>query len=162
MLEQRLCSCRKFIMKHYQFKDINGRKGHIILVMPNTLPALLSPLPGREKELATIHELLNRADLRLVTITGPGGIGKTSTALQLGHNSSNTFKDGVFLFHWPPSATRIPSFQPLHRNLVSPSPPNRLLLDSLKAFLLNKNTFISNNIMRGYDAIAFTPIDLIM
>ena len=49
---------------------------------PEPLPVPLTPLVGREVELAEVVGLLGRQDTRLVTITGPGGIGKTRLALE--------------------------------------------------------------------------------
>ena len=46
---------------------------------PGSAP--LSPLVGRERELAVVTGLVNRPDVRLVTLSGPGGIGKTRLAL---------------------------------------------------------------------------------
>ncbi len=51
-------------------------------VMVNVLPLLLTPLLGREREIATLLQLLRRQAVRLITITGPGGVGKTRLALQ--------------------------------------------------------------------------------
>lgn len=47
------------------------------------LPIAPNPLLGRERELAELQQLLDQPDVRLVTITGPGGVGKTRLALAL-------------------------------------------------------------------------------
>ena len=46
------------------------------------LPAQPTALIGREREIADVSALLRRADVRLVTLTGPGGTGKTRLGLQ--------------------------------------------------------------------------------
>jgi predicted ATPase/class 3 adenylate cyclase len=58
------------------------------------LPALPSPLVGRERELRDILELLHST--RLLTLTGAGGSGKTRLALQAAAELVDEFKDGVF------------------------------------------------------------------
>jgi predicted ATPase/class 3 adenylate cyclase len=60
------------------------------------LPAQPTPLIGRERELAELEGLLGRSDVRLVTLTGPGGTGKTRLALQLGAELIEAFEAGVF------------------------------------------------------------------
>ena len=64
------------------------------------LPLASSPLIGRERELADVLALLTNGS-REVTVTGPGGTGKTRFALQVAAELVGTFRDGVF---WVPLA----------------------------------------------------------
>ena len=50
---------------------------------PGNMPVQRTAFIGREREVANLRQLLNREDVRLVTLTGPGGIGKTRLALQV-------------------------------------------------------------------------------
>lgn len=60
------------------------------------LPIPATPFLGRERELHTVTDLITRGGARLVTLTGPGGTGKTRLALQAAAELSNGFADGVF------------------------------------------------------------------
>jgi predicted ATPase len=62
----------------------------------STLPYQHMPLIGREKELETVQRVILRDEVNLLTITGPGGIGKTRLALQAATELIDTFEDGVF------------------------------------------------------------------
>jgi predicted ATPase len=59
------------------------------------LPVSRGPLIDRERERATIEELLLREDVGLVTVTGPGGVGKTRVAEQVAAEVAARFSDGV-------------------------------------------------------------------
>src|SRR5436853_7683442 len=59
------------------------------------LPAQLTPLLGREQEVATVCALLRRPGVRLVTLTGTGGVGKTRLGLAIATELLDDFADGV-------------------------------------------------------------------
>ncbi|HYN88371.1 MAG TPA: helix-turn-helix domain-containing protein, partial [Ardenticatenaceae bacterium] len=59
------------------------------------LPMPLAPLIGRAPELTLLGSMLLRGTVRLLTLTGPGGIGKTGLAIQLAHALASHFRNGV-------------------------------------------------------------------
>jgi predicted ATPase/class 3 adenylate cyclase len=63
-------------------------------VRPNNLPTQLTSFVGRERELGEAGRLLENN--RLVTLTGPGGTGKTRLSLQVAANAAERYPDGVF------------------------------------------------------------------
>ncbi len=74
----------------------------------HNLPTPLTPLVGRHDDLAALTALLRRADVRLVTVTGLGGIGKTRLALDAAAQLRGDFPDGVFFVSL--AAVRDPNF----------------------------------------------------
>ncbi len=70
---------------------------HVSPPMHNTnLPASLTPLIGRDTEVNDLCARLLNADVRLLTLTGPGGIGKTRLATEVASRLVDNFRDGVF------------------------------------------------------------------
>jgi predicted ATPase/class 3 adenylate cyclase len=65
-------------------------------VYRNNLPLQPTPLIGREKEVAQVCDLLHSDETRLLTLTGPGGTGKTRLALQATADLLDDFPDGTF------------------------------------------------------------------
>jgi len=109
---------------------------------PNNLPIQLTSLIGREKEVATIGRLLAREDVRLLTLTGPGGTGKTRLGLQVAAEVSDRFHEGVYFVNLAPitdPALVIPTIaQTLDLKEMGEQPP----LDQLKTFLRERQLLL--------------------
>ena len=63
--------------------------------MPVMLPAEVTLFIGRAQERSALESLLEREDVRLVTLTGPGGVGKTRLALRVAADLQHHYPDGV-------------------------------------------------------------------
>ncbi len=66
-------------------------------------PLPLTPLIGREREVAAVISALQQPGIRLFTLTGPGGIGKTHLALQVATELKDKFADGVIFVSLAPA-----------------------------------------------------------
>jgi predicted ATPase/DNA-binding CsgD family transcriptional regulator len=69
---------------------------------PHNLPAQPTPLIGREADLAAAADRLSAAEVRLLTLTGPGGVGKTRLAFAVAARLLDTFEHGAFVVSLAP------------------------------------------------------------
>jgi predicted ATPase len=79
----------------------NGEFPALKSLYHTNLPIPATPFLGREAELAVLAGMLGEPEVRLVSLVGPGGTGKTRLALQAAAEASDSYPDGVF---WAPLA----------------------------------------------------------
>jgi predicted ATPase/class 3 adenylate cyclase len=109
---------------------------------PNNLPLQPTPLLGRERETAAVQGLLRRLDLRLVTLTGPGGTGKTRLGLQVAANLLDDFPDGVFFVDLAPIRDPDLVLSTIAQVLGVQESGGQPLLEALKAYLREKQILL--------------------
>ena len=107
-----------------------------------TLPVPATPFLGREAELATVVELLTSPDTRVLTLTGPGGTGKTRLALQAAAEASDQFPDGVTWVALAPLRDPALVLPTVAQALDVKERADEPLVDTLARTLLGKKTLL--------------------
>jgi predicted ATPase/class 3 adenylate cyclase/DNA-binding CsgD family transcriptional regulator len=105
---------------------------------PHNLPVQPTPLIGREREVAAVQQLLLREDVRLLTLTGPGGIGKTRLGLQVAAELSDHFTDGIYFVNLAPISDVELVVPTIAQTLGVKESTTRSMLEQLQAFLQEK------------------------
>jgi len=115
--------------------DLDAAEKHRI-----KLPPQLTSFVGRRREIGEIRQLLMTS--RLVTLTGPGGCGKTRLALQVARESAGQFDDGVFFVSL--ATTMDPSLVPnaVAQEMGIVEQPNTQLEDTLRSYLVEKQILL--------------------
>jgi predicted ATPase/class 3 adenylate cyclase/DNA-binding CsgD family transcriptional regulator len=108
----------------------------------HNLPVQLTPFIGREREVAAIGHLLEREEVRLLTLTGPGGTGKTRLGLQVAAELSEMFSDGVFFVNLAPLSDPEMVVPTIAQAFGVKEAAGQALLDSVSACLREKEVLL--------------------
>jgi predicted ATPase/class 3 adenylate cyclase len=123
---------------------------------PTNLPVQPTQFIGREREVHAVAQMLQRPEVRLLTLTGPGGTGKTRLSLQAGAELFDSFADGVFFV--PLSEISAPERVPaaVVEALGVKEAPGQQLEDATLAHLRDREILlILDNFEQVVDAAAF-------
>jgi predicted ATPase/DNA-binding CsgD family transcriptional regulator len=128
---------------------------------PQNLPIQLTPLLGREQDTASVIALLRRPEVRLLTLTGTGGVGKTRLAFQVADELLESFPDGVYFVSL--AAIREPDLvlPAIAQTLGLKETPDRLPLEHLKTFLHEKQLLLLLDNFEQVIAVAPLLVELL-
>jgi predicted ATPase len=125
---------------------------------PNNLPTQTSDFVGREEQLGAVQELLETAGVRLLTLTGPGGIGKTRLALQGAADQIHRFDDGVYFVDLSAIRDADAAFEAIVRAIGLTRTSDEQLLDVLNQQLRSRHMLLLldnfEQVMDAADGIA--------
>ena len=99
------------------------------------MPAQPSALIGREWEVTNLCALLGRDDVGLVTLTGPGGVGKTRLALHVAAELLDQFSDGVYCVALAPISDPDLVVPAIAQTLGVREAGERTIVDQLKQYI---------------------------
>lgn len=115
---------------HSDFPPIKSLDGK-----PHNLPLEPTPFIGREAEVATIVQAFSDPDCRLLSILGPGGVGKTRLSIQTGAELLDDYAGGVWFVDLSDCKDAEASVRTINRVLAVKEGPGRGPLESLEDFL---------------------------
>jgi predicted ATPase/class 3 adenylate cyclase len=129
---------------------------HSLDARPNNLPTQLTSFVGRETELEEALQLLSGT--RLLTLTGPGGIGKTRLSLQIAAAASDDFPDGIWFVPLEPVRERELVAPTIARVIGVTEKASQPILDGIaEAIGSGRVLFVLDNFEQAIDAAPIVP-----
>jgi predicted ATPase/class 3 adenylate cyclase len=124
---------------------------------PNNLPVQPTPLIGREREVAAARGLLEHSETRLLTLTGPGGVGKTRLGLQIAADALREFPDGTFFVDLAPVNSADLVIPSIAKTLSVQEAASRPILDSLREYLRDRRLLL---VLDNFEHVLVTATQL--
>ena len=132
------------------------------LTRHHNLPVQLTSFVGREQEIALVHEYLSNDDIRLVTLMGPPGIGKTRLSIEAARAALADFPEGIFFVALAPLSEAILLAPTVAQSLGYVSTKNISTSDQLKEGIGDKQILlVLDNCEHLIDAVASLASDLL-
>jgi predicted ATPase len=113
-----------------------------VVTRTHNLPTPATTFIGRDQELTSVKALLGRSDVRMVSLTGVGGVGKTRIAQKVAVDVAPLFRDGVWFVDLAPLRDASLVGSTIARTLRVQEANDQPLLDRLRAYLGTRNALL--------------------
>jgi predicted ATPase/class 3 adenylate cyclase len=128
---------------------------------PNNLPVQPTAFIGRDREVAAVRGLLRLPDTRVLTLIGPGGVGKTRISLQVAADSLREFPDGTWFVELASIISADLVVPSIAKTLRVEEATNRTVLDSLREHLHDRQLLLVLDNFEHVSAAAAQVADLL-
>lgn len=131
--------------------ELGGRRLH-------NLPVQRTPLIGRNAERSALQPLLNDPEIRLITLSGPGGTGKTRLAIQAAADAIGSFPGGICFVNLAPLSNPKLVISAVAQALGIRESPGRLLIDVVKDYMAGTGPILL--VLDNFEQVAAAAEDI--